>query len=101
MTALVHCRAPAAALREHARCTAVCCTLLTPSCPACSTFYDRLKEVREYHRKFPTLDITEVSGLLHSQAGQVLLAHNSVPASQLASLLLDPRLLAAHTHSHT
>jgi hypothetical protein len=29
--------------------------------PACSNFYDRLKEVREYHRKFPDDDLTEAS----------------------------------------
>lgn len=27
--------------------------------PTCSTFYDRLKEVRDYHRRFPSEDITE------------------------------------------
>ena len=24
-------------------------------------FYDRLKEIREYHRRFPSIDVTEVS----------------------------------------
>lgn len=28
---------------------------------ACSNFYERLKEVREYHRKFPDDDLTEAS----------------------------------------
>jgi hypothetical protein len=27
---------------------------------ACSNFYERLKEVREYHRKFPDDELTEV-----------------------------------------
>lgn len=27
----------------------------------CSNFYERLKEVREYHRKFPDDDLTEAS----------------------------------------
>jgi hypothetical protein len=27
---------------------------------ACSNFYDRLKELRDYHRKFPNTEITEV-----------------------------------------
>eukprot|EP00983_Pelagomonas_calceolata_P076603 1153480-Pelagomonas_calceolata.AAC.3 len=25
-----------------------------------AAFYDRLKEIREYHRRFPNLDVTEV-----------------------------------------
>ena len=29
-----------------------------------AAFYDRLKEVREYHRRFPNLDVTEVGSLL-------------------------------------
>lgn len=31
--------------------------------PCCSNFYERLKEVKEYHRKFPDDDLTEVGGL--------------------------------------
>lgn len=35
-------------------------TPLPPSFLSCSNFYERLKEVREYHRKFPNDDLTEV-----------------------------------------
>lgn len=30
-------------------------------------FYERLKEVREYHRRFPNPDLTEVRGLRGQQ----------------------------------
>ena len=28
---------------------------------ACSAFYERIKEVREYHRRYPCLEVAEVS----------------------------------------
>jgi len=28
---------------------------------ACSAFYERMKEVREYHRRYPYLEVAEVS----------------------------------------
>ena len=30
-------------------------------CMLCSAFYERMKEVREYHRRYPYLEVAEVS----------------------------------------
>ena len=34
--------------------------MLKFSLPICSVFYERLKEVRDYHRRYPYLEVTEV-----------------------------------------
>ena len=38
--------------------------LAQPESGSFAAFYDRLKEVKEYYRRFPTTDVTEVRGVL-------------------------------------
>lgn len=45
---------------------------------ACSAFYERMKEVREYHRRYPYLEVAEVSSAL-SPSGLWHLHHGIMP----------------------
>lgn len=54
-------------------CTAECSAQLTTLLVRCSAFYERLKEVRDYHRRYPYLEVTEVClPVFNSRSGQHL-----------------------------
>ena len=57
---------------------------------ACSVFYERVKEVRDYHRRYPNLDVTEVRclGLLTSIMLHQHRAWENTGAASIGSFLL-------------
>lgn len=71
-----------------------------------AAFYDRLKETREYHRRFPNLDVTEVrwgvgkAGCMRA-AGALPCRRMQRPQPPLLHLrtLLCVRMQHTHTHA--
>ena len=52
---------PAAEAEEVMQQLTVVSSVLRMQGCACSAFYERIKEVREYHRRYPYLEVAEVS----------------------------------------